>query len=92
MGTSASEITRRIRAAYDALAAEPGDFVSIAALTDASGIPVSEMTAALIRMYEDQEANLIPRENQQALTDRERQAAIWCGGECKHMMSMGSET
>jgi hypothetical protein len=83
------DITARIRAAYRALAAEPGGFITIAALTDASGIPVSEMTCALIRMYEDQEANLIPASNQQALTVRERQAAIWCGGEYKHLLSIG---
>ena len=34
--------------------------------------------------------NLIPRANQAILTDRERQAAIWCGGEYKHLVSMGS--
>jgi hypothetical protein len=41
-------------------------------------------------MYADREVNLIPRANQAILTDRERQAAIWCGGEYKHLVAMGA--
>jgi hypothetical protein len=83
-------ITIRIRAAYRQLAAAPGDFVTIADLTDRSGIPVDKLADMLIRMYKDQQVNLIPRANQEILTDRERQAAIWCGGKWKHLVSMGS--
>jgi hypothetical protein len=82
-------ITIRIRAAYRQLAAAPGDFVTIADLTDRSGIPVDKLAAMLTRMYEDHQVNMVPRTFQAVLTDRERQAAIWCGGEYKHLMSMG---
>jgi hypothetical protein len=84
------EITERIRGAYRRLAAGPGDFVTIADLTDAAGVPVDKLADMLIRMYKDQQVNLIPRANQEILTDRERQAAIWCGGKWKHLVSMGS--
>jgi hypothetical protein len=82
------EITDRINAAYRKLAARPGDFVSIADLTDLADVHVSDLTAMLIWLYEDQQVNLIPRSNQRALTDRERQATIWCGGEYKHLLSI----
>jgi hypothetical protein len=83
------EIAERIHDAYRRLAADPGDFVTIADLTDLSGVPVGELAAMLTRMYEDQQVNMVPRTFQAVLTDRERQAAIWCGGEYKHLMSMG---
>lgn len=83
-------ITIRIRAAYRQLAAEPGDFVPVADIADRSGIPAGKLAEALIRMYADREVNLIPRANQAILTDRERQAAIWCGGKWKHLVAMGA--
>jgi hypothetical protein len=82
------EMAARILAAYRQLATGLGDFVTIADLTDAAGVPVDVLAETLIRMYKDQQVNLIPRANQEVLTDRERQAAIWCGGKWKHLVSM----
>jgi hypothetical protein len=53
------EIAARIRDAYCGLAAGPGDFIPIADLADASGIPAGKLAAALIHLYEDQLVNLI---------------------------------
>ena len=84
------EMAARILAAYRQLAAEPGVFVTIADLTDLAGIPAGKLAETLIRMYVSQQVNLVPRANQAILTDRERQAAIWCGGEYKHLVAMGA--
>lgn len=88
------EICGRITDAYNHLAGEPGDFISIADLAELAGAHADDLAAMLIRLYEDRQVNLVPRSNQQALTDRERQAAIWCGGEYKHLLSIqpGRET
>ena len=74
------------------LSAMPGDFVSIADLrdhTDPAGVYPDELAATLIRLYQDQKVNLVPASNQQILTGRERHAAILCGGERKHLVSIG---
>jgi hypothetical protein len=83
------EIAERITDAYRKLTAGPGSFVTIAAIADVSGVHPDDLAAMLIRLYEDGQVNLISRDNQHALTGRERDAGIWCGGEYKHLMSMG---
>jgi hypothetical protein len=39
-------------------------------------------------MYRAQRVNLVPQDNQQALTDADRQAALRVGGEFKHLLSV----
>ena len=87
------DIPGQVRAAFSVLVADPGPwtphgFASIARLREQlPGIPRAELDAALIRMYENQEINLVPQSNQLRLTDAERAAAVRCGGQDKHNLS-----
>ncbi len=87
------DIPGQVRAAFSVLVADPGPwtprgFASIARLRERlPGIPRAELDAALIRMYEDQEINLVPQSNQMRLTEAERAAAVRCGGQDKHNLS-----
>ena len=87
------DIPGQVRAAFSVLAADPGPwtphgFASIARLRERlPGIPRADLDAALIRMYENQEINLVPQSNQLRLTDAERAAAVRCGGQDKHNLS-----
>jgi hypothetical protein len=75
--------------AYQALAAEPGEFVKVRELRDRlSVIARPDLDSALERMYRAQRVNLVPQDNQQALTDADRQSALRVGGEFKHLLSV----
>jgi hypothetical protein len=76
----------RIAGAYEDLAAGAGEFVSLRELRE-SLTGIGNLDAILIGMYTEQEINLIPQENQMALTPADRAAAIRVGGEDKHRMS-----
>ena len=92
-GPAAPDLRDRIRAAFGALLAdsgpwEPHGFVSIRRLRERlPRIPRRDLDAALVRMYEDQEVNLIPQSNQAKLTEADRAAAVRCGGQDKHLFS-----
>jgi len=78
-----------IRAAYDALAPARGEFVGLRELRgQLSGAARPRVDRALKAMYADQRINLVPRSNQRALSDADREAAIRLGGEYKHMISI----
>ena len=87
------DIPGQVRAAFRVLVADPGPwtphgFASIARLRERlPGIPRADLDAALIRMYENQEINLVPQSNQMRLTEAERAAAVRCGGQDKHHLS-----
>jgi hypothetical protein len=84
-----TDVPSRIVAAYQALASEPEEFVSIAALRDQlPDLPREQVDAVLDELYRGQAINLIPRSNQLALTEAERAAALWIGGESKHLISI----
>jgi hypothetical protein len=79
-----------IAEAYQDLADETGwEFVSIRALRGRLAGRVGNLDATLVGMYAAGEINLIPQENQMALTPDDRAAAVRCGGENKHLMSWG---
>ena len=86
---SADTIERgRIAGAYLDLADETGrDLVSIRDLRERLAGRVPDLDAKLIGMYREQEVNLLPQENQVALTASDRAAAIRCGGEDKHLIA-----
>jgi len=92
-GVPPGDIPGQVRAAFSVLVADPGPwtphgFASIARLRERlPGIPRAELDAALIRMYENQEINLVPQSNQLRLTEAERAAAVRCGGQDKHNLS-----
>lgn len=82
------DIEKLVMEAYHDLAAEPGEFVRLRDLRSRlSAIARPDLDAALEEMYRAQRVNLIPRSNQQALTDADRQSALRVGGEFKHLLS-----
>ena len=86
----AVDITDRIRAAYAALAAAPGSWVSLARLRHAvADIPRADLDAALLRLVLEPEVRLNPEFNQKTLTAADRAAALHTGGEDVHLMSIG---
>jgi hypothetical protein len=78
-----------IEAAYDELAAGPGEFVGLCELrASLPGAPRAEVDAMLMEMYATQRINLVPRSNQAALSAADREAALRVGGEHKHLISI----
>jgi hypothetical protein len=75
-----------IRAAYQALAPQPGDFVSLAQLREL--VPATDFDTTVVAMYRSQEINLTPEAAQWKLTPADRAAAVRCGGEDKHKVSI----
>ena len=89
--SAAAAVEDRIRGAYRALAGQGDSFVMLAELRKhLAGVPRAELDAALIGMYLDQDINLVPSANQnpRVLTAAVRAAAVQCGGEDKHMISV----
>jgi hypothetical protein len=85
----AGDVTARIAAAYQTIAAGRGDFVRLTVLRERlSDIPRSALDAALAAMFASQRVNLIPQSSQQALTAADRASALRVGGEHKHLMSI----
>lgn len=83
------DIDELITSAYFGLASEPGKFVKLRELrARLSDIPRGEVDSALERLYRDQQVNLVPQANQQALTAADRESALGIGGEAKHMISI----
>lgn len=82
-------IEARVVAAYRALAAKPGAWVSLRRLRpNLSGIDRSVVDAALVSLYTQSGITLIPEENQKSLTPDDRAAAVSIGGQDKHLISM----
>lgn len=82
-------IEARVVAAYRALAAKPGAWVSLRRLRpNLSGIDRSVLDAALVSLYTQPGITLIPEENQKSLTPDDRAAAVSIGGQDKHLISM----
>jgi hypothetical protein len=83
-------VEARIRQAYDDLAGEPGDLVSLARLRDAlPGIPRKSLDESLLDLDRQQAIQLEPDPNRMALTDRAKAAAIPLGGEDMHLITIG---
>ena len=87
--TGDGEITARVAAAYQALAARPGEFVKIRELRERlADIPRSVLDGALATLFAAQRVNLIPQSSQQGLTAVDRASALRVGGESKHLISI----
>ena len=85
----AGDIEAAVMGAYRALAAEPGEFVRLRELRERlPAILRVDLDSALERMYRTRQVNLVPQENQQVLTDADRESALRVGGEFKHMLSV----
>jgi hypothetical protein len=83
-------IEARIRRAYDALADQPGDLVSLAALrAKIPNISRSDLDDVLLEMDRRREIQLDPDPDRRVLTDAAKAAAITLGGEDKHLITIG---
>jgi hypothetical protein len=85
----AGGVAGRVEDGYRTLAPAPGEFVKLRELRlRLAGVPRPDLDAALTRMFVAQRINLIPQENQQALTAADRESALRLGGEDKHLISI----
>ena len=83
------DVEKLVLEAYPDLAAGRSEFVKLRELRDRlSFIARPDLDLALERMYRAQRVNLVPQDNQQALTDADRQSALRVGGEFKHLLSV----
>lgn len=88
-GRHAVDVTARVEAAYRQLAPASGEFVKLRELRERlEDIPRHDVDSALAAMFTSQRINLIPQENQQALSPAERESALRIGGEHKHLISI----
>ena len=80
----------RIVSAYDALAEEPGAWVSLTRLRPfLADQPVEVVDDALRRLGRDPGVNIVPESNQKMLTDADRRAALHIGGQDAHLLAIG---
>jgi hypothetical protein len=87
--TEILDVEERIRAAYEALAARPGAWVSLTRLRVAlSELTRHDVDEALLRIDLQPHVYLIAEANQKILSDADRAAAIRIGGENKHLLSI----
>ena len=83
------DLTARVAAACQSLAARPGEFVKLTQLRERlADIPRPALDAALTTLFTTRRVNLIPQSNQQALTAADRASALRIGGEHKHLISI----
>lgn len=89
--TPASEdLDEQIRAAYKTLAPAPGEWVSLADIRDHIGDAGTEQVdAALRRLEQEPDINIVPQANEKALSDRNRRAAVIIGQQPKHFIAIG---
>jgi hypothetical protein len=86
----AGDIRQQIHKAYRALAKRPQDWVQLRDLRPkVAGAAKSEVDSTLKRMFLDKEINLTLNDDQGALSQADRDAAIRIGANDMHMLSMG---
>jgi len=87
----APDVESRIRAAYLAVAGQPGEWVGLADLRDAlPGLDRSAVDDALRRLARQPGVRVIPVANTKALTARDRAAAVRIGEEDNHTIQIGA--
>jgi hypothetical protein len=80
----------RVRTAYAALAAQPGEWVGLADLRDrVTDLTRADVDAALLALLDGGGVRIIPVANTKALQPRDHAAAISIGGEDSHAISIG---
>jgi hypothetical protein len=80
----------RIRAAYEALAPAPGEWVGLADLRDRlTDLDRSTVDTALRAMARQDGVRVIPVANTKSLTERDRAAALRIGTEDNHTLAIG---
>jgi hypothetical protein len=84
------DLTDRIREAYAAVASRPQAWVSIADIRRKLGdVDRDALDAALRRLEQAPDVNIVPESNQKALTDEDRRAAVTIGEQPKHFLAIG---
>jgi hypothetical protein len=88
-GRHAVDVTARVEAGYRELASAIGEFVKLRELRERlADLPRHDVDSALAVMFTSQRINLVPQENQQALSAADRASALVIGGENKHLISI----
>lgn len=85
MSTSPAGIEAQIRQAYKKLAIT-SEWVPLRNLRAALNLDRDDVDQALTAMQAKAEALLIPEENQKTLTPADRDAAIYFGGQARHLI------
>ena len=87
---AAPPLRTRLINAYQALAAEPGEWVSLTRLRPFFGdVPADAVDDALRRLAREPGVNVVPESNQKMLTDADVAAALHLGGQNKHLLAIG---
>jgi hypothetical protein len=80
----------RIVNAYEALAKEPGGWVSLTRLRPFFGdLPTAVFDDALRQLSRESKVSIVPESNQKMLTDADVEAALHIGGQDKHLLAIG---
>jgi hypothetical protein len=80
----------RLVNAYTALAAEPGEWVSLTRLRPFFGdVPTAALDEALRKLSRESGVNIVPGSNQKMLTEADAAAALHLGGQEKHLLAIG---
>jgi hypothetical protein len=88
-GRAGGDVRSRIEAEYLVLAPARAEFIKLRELrVRLADIHRHDVDSALQQMYIDQQINLIPQSNQQALSAADRESALRLGGEYKHLISI----
>jgi hypothetical protein len=88
-GLDATAVVARVEAGYRALAPAAGEFVKLRELRLClADMSRPDVDSVLVAMFAGQRINLIPQENQQALSAADRESALRIGGEYKHLISI----
>jgi len=84
------DLPDRVREAYAAVASTPQAWVSIADIRRKLGdVDRDALDAALRRLEQAPDVNIVPESNQKALSDEDRRAAVTIGDQPKHYLAIG---
>jgi hypothetical protein len=84
------ELTDRIREAYVAIASAPRAWVSVADIRRKLGdVGQVKLDAALRRLEQAADVNIVPESNQKTLSEEDRRAAVIIGDQPKHFLAIG---
>lgn len=84
-----TDIETRIRSTYNHLVREPKGWVSLTRLrANLTGLDRASVDNVLSSLYRAQKINLIPEANQKTLTDDDRSAALYIGGQSRHLVTV----
>ncbi|PRY54060.1 hypothetical protein [Glycomyces artemisiae] len=85
----AETLADRIIATYRELTGDTADWVPLLALRERLDDAVrEEVDKVLAELHTLREIQLIPESNQKTLTDADRAAALWLGGESRHLIGI----